>query len=350
MSTTSSSTPNGSGSTSVAEQVLSMCSRQLARPIATWRASPPQRTRARPCSCRRWIVCWSRSAQAGPGPRRSGCSSQRLETDCREARMPANCRRFRRLPKPFASVSIITLSLLAGSDPARAYRPFDGTDAAVAKKGEMEIELQPAGRLRDESGTGLIAPATVINYGLSEDWEAVFEGQGQTLLSPPGPTSLTAAGAFLKHVLVPGSLQDKTGPSVATEFGVLLPDSTGNSGVGASLAGIVSQRWDWGTIHLNAETALTRDHHGDVFVGSIVEGPSKWSVRPVAEFFVEKEFGQFNTISALVGLIWQLRDGLSVDVGLRHALTNGRPGNEVRAGVTYGFPLRALDARTAQYR
>src|SRR5258708_17859735 len=87
-----------------------------------------------------------------------------------------------------------------------------------------------------------------------------------------------------------------------------------------------------------------------VFLGTIIEGPSKWSVRPVAEFFVEKEFGQFNTISALVGLIWQLRDGLSVDVGLRHALTNGRPGNEVRAGVTYDFPLRALDARTAQYR
>ena len=79
--------------------------------------------------------------------------------------MPANCRRYRRLPNPFASVSIITLSLLASSDPARAYRPFDGTDAAVAKKGEMEIELQPAGRLRDESGTSLIAPATVINYG-----------------------------------------------------------------------------------------------------------------------------------------------------------------------------------------
>ena len=54
--------------------------------------------------------------------------------------MPANCRRFRRLPKPFASVSIIALSLLAWPDPARAYRPFDGTDAAVAKKGEMEIE------------------------------------------------------------------------------------------------------------------------------------------------------------------------------------------------------------------
>jgi len=54
----------------------------------------------------------------------------------------------------------------------------------------------------------------------------VLEGQGQTPLSPSGPASLTAAGAFLKHVLQPGSLQDKSGPSVATEFGVLLPDST----------------------------------------------------------------------------------------------------------------------------
>src|SRR5258708_13214663 len=79
-----------------------------------------------------------------------------------------------------------------------------------------------------------------------------------------------------------------------------LPDSTGSSGVGASLAGIVSQRWDWGTIHLNAETALTRDHHADLFLGAIIEGPSKWSVRPVAKFFVAKDFGQFGTGSALV--------------------------------------------------
>jgi hypothetical protein len=62
-------------------------------------------------------------------------------------------------------------------------------------------------------------------------------------------------------------------------------------------------------------------------------------VRPVAEFFVEKEFGRFDTVSALVGLIWQVRDNLSFDVALRHALTNGRPVDEVRAGLTFGFPL-----------
>jgi hypothetical protein len=228
-------------------------------------------------------------------------------------------------------------SLIALSSPAWAYRPFDGTDAAVAAPGEVEIELQPAGSLRDGADTSLIAPATVFNYGLHDGWEAVIEGQGQTPLSYTGPTALTAAGAFLKHVIVPGSLQDKTGASVATEFGVLLPDSTGDSGVGASLAGIVSQRWDWGTIHLNAETALTRDHHADLFLGGIIEGPSSWTIRPVAEFFYEKKFGQAETVSALIGAIWRVRDDLSFDIGLRHALTNGHPVDEVRAGLTFSF-------------
>src|ERR1700688_3578174 len=200
-------------------------------------------------------------------------------------------------PRWPASGSGIVLCLTAWSGPAWAYRPFDGTDAAVAAPGELEIELQPAGRLREGGNTTLVAPATVFNFGLSEGWAAVFEGQGQTPLSPSGPTSLTAAGAFLKHVLQPGSPQDKTGPSIATEFGVLLPDSTGSSGVGASLAGIVSQRWDWGTVHLNAATALTREHHADLFVGGIIEGPSKWAVRPVAEVFYENEFGKAETIS-----------------------------------------------------
>ena len=147
-------------------------------------------------------------------------------------------------------------------------------------------------------------------------------------------------GAFLKHVVVPGSLQDKSGPSVATEFGVLLPDSTGDSGVGASWAGIVSQRWDWGTVHFNAETALTRDHHADVFVGTIIEGPSTWKVRPVSEFFYEKVFGLQETVSGLVGLIWKASDKLSFDLAFRHALTNGHSVNEIRAGLTFAVPIR----------
>jgi hypothetical protein len=241
-----------------------------------------------------------------------------------------------------ASPPLACICLLMGLAPASAYRPFDGTDAAVADKDKFEIEFQPAGLLKDESGKKLVAPVARFNYGFMKNWEAVLEGQIETPFSPSGPSNLREAGAFLKGVLREGSLQDKTGPSVATEFGVLLPDSEGHSQFGASLAGIVSHRWDWGAIHLNGVAELTREHHADFFTSVIIEGPSKWTVRPVAEVFYEKEFGKSETVSGLVGLIWQVREDLSFDLGLRHALTNGHPVNELRAGMTVAFSLPSL--------
>ena len=62
-------------------------------------------------------------------------------------------------------------------------------------------------------------------------------------------------------------------------------------------------------------------------------------MRPVGEVFYEKEFGQFETVSGLVGLIWQVNEDLAVDVAVRHAILNARPVDELRAGVTFGFPL-----------
>jgi len=83
-----------------------------------------------------------------------------------------------------------------------------------------------------------------------------------------------------------------------------------------------------------------------MFAEAIIEGPAKWTVRPVAELFYEKEFGKPETISGLIGFIWQVRDDLSFDVGVRHALTNGHPVNEIRAGVSFGFDiLRPAAAR-----
>src|SRR5437660_3458851 len=128
---------------------------------------------------------------------------------------------------------LICLCLVVSTISASAYRPFDGTDAAVAEKGKIDIEMQPAGILKGASGSSLIAPAARFNFGLTKTWEAVLEGVLETPLSPTGPTTLTAAGAFLKGVLREGSLQDKTGLSIATEFGFLLPDSRGDSRLGA---------------------------------------------------------------------------------------------------------------------
>jgi hypothetical protein len=239
--------------------------------------------------------------------------------------------------------------MAAWSKAALAYRPFDGTDAAVAAEKEMEIELQPAGVLRESSLSRLIGPATVINYGFAKNWEFVLQGLGQFPLSNSDENaSLTDVGAFLKHVLREGSLQDAGGPSVAVEFGPLLPGVNADNGFGASFGTIVSQQWEWGTVHANLATALTRDHHADVFVGGIIEGPSKWKVRPVMEVFYEDEIGQARTISGLVGAIWQVRENLSFDIGYRHAWVNSQQVDEVRAGLTVGFSLPTFSGSKAK--
>jgi hypothetical protein len=221
---------------------------------------------------------------------------------------------------------------------AQAYRPFDGTDAAVAEAGEMEIELGAVEYLREGSERALFSPDVRINYGFIAGWEAVLEGilaHGLTADIPA--TSLVENGAFLKGVLREGVLQEKPGPSIASEFGVLLPGVNAEHGTGASLAGIVSQRWDWGTVHLNAAAALTREQHADYFVGVILEGPHDWAVRPVAEIFYDRDVGEFKTRSALIGAIWQVQDNIAVDFGLRGARVNEHAAGEIRAGVTFAF-------------
>jgi hypothetical protein len=232
---------------------------------------------------------------------------------------------------------------LAWFGDALAYRPFDGTDAAIAEPGQVEIELGPAQYLQIGSERTLVAPTVVFNYGLSERWELVLQGEALHSLMQDSPkSSLVGNGLFLKGILREGSLQGKPGPSIATEFGFLLPsinDDPTNS-TGGSVAGIVSQQWPWLTVHFNAALAITHQQTADAFVGLILEGPHDWPLRPVAEVFYERDFGGVTTKSALVGAIWQVRDNIAFDVGLRGAQVNDQPLREVRFGVTFGFPVR----------
>ena len=109
--------------------------------------------------------------------------------------------------------------------------------------------------------------------------------------------------------------------------------------MGFGLTEIVSQRWDWGTVHLNVASNLTPDQHGELFLDAIIEGPSKWKVRPVFEIYSDSVSDGTQTFSALAGAIWQVNDKLSFDAAYRYALVDGRPVNEVRAGLTFGFPI-----------
>jgi hypothetical protein len=241
------------------------------------------------------------------------------------------------------STRLVVILLIVYSSLALAYRPFDSTDADVAHAGEAEIELGPVQWLREGSQKFLQVPAVVANFGFSKDRELVIEGRHEVARDPePGESrsSLVDNAVSIKQVLRRGVLQDETGPSVATEYGVLLPGVNAQHGTGLSLAGIVSQRSQLGTVHLNAVLARTREHESEVFLGTILEGPYTWRVRPVAEVFTDHATGSPHTNSGLVGAIWRVRDSLSFDAGVRHAQQGSETIHEFRLGLTWAFSYR----------
>lgn len=242
---------------------------------------------------------------------------------------------FRRM---ILSCSLLCLPLWTPD--AFAYRPFDSTDASVAGPGEFELEFGPVGYLREGRAKSLVAPAAIANFGISNDREIVLEGKVLTAQgdAAEGPrTSLVDTALSLKQVHRRGVLQDGTGASVASECGVLLPTVHGESGTGATCAGIVSQRWSAGTVHLNGALSLTRQHNWGQFLGVIFEGPYEWRVRPVLEILAQRDNGGSRTHSALVGMIWRSRENLSFDLGVRAARSNDQNIAEIRAGFTWGF-------------
>jgi hypothetical protein len=231
------------------------------------------------------------------------------------------------------------------SSTAFAYRPFDGTDADVARFGDFELELGPVHYYSQADARYLIAPATVLNLGFAPSWEAVVDFQNFVgLQQVPGQARdrLLDTDVFAKTVFLQGSLQDAgPWPSIAAEFGPLLPNINDERGFGASCNIIVSARTDTLTVHANSWLELTRGSlHVDWFEGLILEGPFDAKVRPVGEFFVEHEWvANVTTLSGLLGAIWRTTDGLDLDAGVREARVGGQWATEVRAGLTWTLGL-----------
>ncbi len=239
---------------------------------------------------------------------------------------------------------LVATSITEASN-ALAYRPFDGTDADVAALGDFELELGPLHWYSQGGAHYAIAPAAVFNLGYLPGWELVVDFQNFVGIDvPPGQSrdQLLDTDLLTKVVLLPGLLQGAgPGPSIAVEFGPLLPNVDGQSGFGASGDLIVSARLAGFTAHVNNWVELTREsHHFDWFEGVILEGDVEARVRPVSEWFVEHEFvAGVTTFSGLVGGIWHVRDGLDFDVGLREASVGGVRASEVRLGLAWTFSV-----------
>jgi hypothetical protein len=225
---------------------------------------------------------------------------------------------------------------------AEAYRPFNGTDADVADLGSFELELGPTHFYTVGGQNYLLAPTSVLNLGLLEDTELVLDSTNAVALGPLAGRPRDAfidTDVFLKRVFREGTLQGRTGLSIAAEGGALTPEINGQDSFGASLAVILSYRWPSATVHINEQVQYSRAQNLDLFSSVIVEGPHEWTVRPVTELFVEREFNVIQSESALVGAIWTLRESFALDVGLRGALLGDQDAAEVRLGLTWAIPM-----------
>ena len=227
---------------------------------------------------------------------------------------------------------------------ALAYRPFVSTDAAVADPRELEIELGALTVDRSGHENTFTAPSVVLNYGFLERFELVAEGQ----LQEGATTELIEPALSVKGLLREGVLQDKEGPSVAVEAGLLLPSTVrGEHGTGFEATGIVSGRVAPVTVHLNAGGGVDRSESRPFGTwGLIGEVPLTERLRLVSEVNGEAVQGERTSNSVLAGLIWQpTGSNVFVDVAVRRGLTGTTPDWTVTAGVTCGFRVPWPSAR-----
>ncbi|MBI3301698.1 MAG: hypothetical protein HYZ72_06430 [Deltaproteobacteria bacterium] len=246
----------------------------------------------------------------------------------------------------------VVLALLAtvwGVAPARGYRPFVSTDAAVADPKEMEIELGYFNLKRAEKKNTVITPKVVLNYGIARNWEVV--GEFAVEKPPDESAQLVDPGLFLKAVLKEGILQNKDGIGFAIEAGPLLPSTVSKERkFGFAGIGIVSGRLFPFTYHVNFGGGVDRAKANPFAIwGVIVELPLFSNFRLVGEVSGESIRKKLPDESALFGFIWQLPSSpILIDGGIRRRITRGAPDWLFTTGLTWSFSLPFVtDASTS---
>jgi hypothetical protein len=207
----------------------------------------------------------------------------------------------------------------------------------VAETGEFELELGPLQYAQQGKDKFLSSP-TVLNLGviprleLIMDIVPVYPTQG-------GPVQITNTDVLAKYVLRTGVLQGQPGPSIALEAGPLVPEVHGESGFGASADLIVSERWDWLSLHLNSEADLARKSLVFGWVESLIgEADLGASVRPVTELSLEVQPSTHaRAYGVLAGAIWHVAESLDLDAAGRIASIDGTRAIELRLGLTWAI-------------
>ena len=167
---------------------------------------------------------------------------------------------------------------------------------------------------------------------------------GEFRLEVSPEVEITDPALSLKGVVKKGVLQDKPGPSVAVEAGLLFPSSLpGEHSVGFQAVGIVSGRLAPVTVHVNGGGGLDRVGHLFGIWGVIGELPLHSKFRLVGEVNGENTEGERPNNSALLGVIWQpTSKNVFLDAAVRHGISHAAPDWQFTIGLTFGFSLPSL--------
>ncbi|HDY89476.1 MAG TPA: hypothetical protein ENH82_15355 [bacterium] len=233
----------------------------------------------------------------------------------------------------------IMLLILIPSRFAFAYRPFVSTDADVAEKGELEIEF---GLLNVHIVKGIdkiIVPGLIFNYGIMKNWELVSEFDVQVYREGKERNfELKEPAQFLKGIVREGILQDKKGPSIAVEIGVLFPSTIkGSRKTGVEGIVIVSSRISDLIYHINFGGEMDRESFAfNGLWGIIMEKPLNSNLRFVMEVngVVKRSKSPENLV--LAGFILEAY-GIDIDFGIRKGLSDNTKDLELTSGFTVAF-------------
>lgn len=236
--------------------------------------------------------------------------------------------------------SIVSIILVAISRYAFAYRPFISTDAAVAQKGKLEIELGLFEITRERGKNEIIVPSLRLNYGILKNWEIVGEFDVQVFKEGEDRNlELREPALFLKGILREGILQNKEGPSFAIEFGVLF-SSTVVEERKAGLEGIAilsDNISDLFLYHINVGGELDRENFDlNAIWGTIIEYPFEGRFRLVGEVNGTIKNSGNHEVFGLIGFIWEI-NGVAIDFGVRKGLSDAATDWELTTGVTFSF-------------
>jgi hypothetical protein len=236
---------------------------------------------------------------------------------------------------------ILVVVLILPAPQAWGYRPFIGTNAAVADFKEIEFQLGYFGVERMEGKTSLDVPQIELDYGILNNFEVESEfevvepldGQDIQLVDPT---------LSLKAILKQGILQDKSGVSIAVLGGALLPSTVQEERkFGFQGVGILSDKLSRFTFNLNLGGGLDRENRNPFFSwGLIVELPITPKLRLGGE--VDGEVVKEKSVdnSGLIGAIWQSPwEKVSFDLGIRKGISGGALDWQLTTGLTLSFSL-----------